>query len=114
MFVQKLVFVINNRKAESCLTLVGSGLTCNILSWKGLPGTNTLAYNKYLQIMDEKGCIILDQSVIVLKLFFSICDVPDNVSYRVCFIQFGRGLICAIGSSKSLPEWSYFILPLHK
>jgi hypothetical protein len=41
------------------------------LGWKGLLGTNTLAYYENSQIMDRKSFITLGPVVEVLKLFYS-------------------------------------------
>ncbi len=43
--------------------------TNNSLGWKGLSGTNTLAYYENLEITDRKSFITLGSGVKVLKLF---------------------------------------------
>ncbi len=48
------------------------------LGWKSLPGTNTLAFNKYSLIMDVKSFITLTPGVNVLKHFFFVVCVKTN------------------------------------
>jgi hypothetical protein len=40
------------------------------LSWKGLPGTNALAYYEHLQVTDVKRFIIFGKGANVIKLFY--------------------------------------------
>jgi hypothetical protein len=44
------------------------GLANNKLGWKGLPGTNTLAYRKHSYIADVIGCIALGPVVYGIRL----------------------------------------------
>ncbi len=48
------------------------------LCWKGLLGTNTLAYYENSQITGMKSFITLAQGFNVTNLFFFITDAPKN------------------------------------
>jgi hypothetical protein len=48
------------------------------LGWKGLLGTDTLAYYENSQITDMKSFITLAPGFNVTKLFYLITDAPKN------------------------------------
>jgi hypothetical protein len=55
MFVVKARSLTESVAPERCFTWVVLGLTSNNrLGWKGLTGTNTLAYHRHLKITDKK------------------------------------------------------------
>jgi hypothetical protein len=65
-----LMFASKARILFRCFTREGLVLLANIrLGWKGLPGTNNLAYYKYSKITPVKSFITLGLGVNVIKLF---------------------------------------------
>jgi hypothetical protein len=57
------------------------------LGWKGLSGTNTLAYYKKPQITAVISFIVQDPGVNVIKLFFFVADKED---YSVIRFTLGK------------------------
>ncbi len=72
MFLGKARSLPEYAASERCVNLTGSGPIAKIrLGWKGLPGTNILAYYEHLQILVIKTSITLSPGVNLIKAFFS-------------------------------------------
>jgi hypothetical protein len=73
------------------------------LGWKGLPGTNTLAYYENLLITDRKSFITLDPGVNFIKLFPSSLTMRPNKLEHVSLETLSSQVIEFEGKARANP-----------